>query len=63
LHDYVTVTSLLPGWQQILNRYDVRWALLPARTPLAGALASTPRWHCIPADSHHVATLCTLTVP
>lgn len=58
LHDYMTIIDLGSGWEQLLNRYDVRWALLPTHTPLAQVLARTSSWDCEPADYLGVATLC-----
>lgn len=35
---YEAVLTLSPGWEDILARYSVDWAILPAGEPLAGAL-------------------------
>jgi len=61
--DYATIISMKPGWQTLLARYNVRWALLPTMMPLTTVLTQTPGWRCMPADSHHVATLCERAVP
>lgn len=58
LQDYLTVMSVRPGWQRILTRYDIAWALLPAREPLAHALEREPTWTCQAEDNAHVAVLC-----
>ncbi len=57
LADYLTITNVAPGWQRLLARYDVRWALLPADAPLGQALALAG-WRCQPQDTAGVATLC-----
>ena len=36
--EYETVITLAPGWQKILERYDVTWAILPVNATLADAL-------------------------
>ncbi|NCP88290.1 MAG: hypothetical protein CO094_13445 [Anaerolineae bacterium CG_4_9_14_3_um_filter_57_17] len=39
--EYAAVISTEPGWQEILTRYDIRWAILKPNTPLAAALESS----------------------
>jgi hypothetical protein len=58
LRDYATVIGLQPGWQQVLDRYNVRWAIVPADAPITQMLALSPGWICRPADTMGVATLC-----
>jgi len=58
LQDYAAITALAPGWQGLLDRYAVRWMLLPASEPLAQLLALSPEWHCAAADTSAVAALC-----
>src|SRR5258708_24377858 len=55
LLDYLTISSLGPGWQQMLDHYAVAWALLPRAEPLAQALALLPAWQCAPADEQGMA--------
>jgi hypothetical protein len=44
-HDYSTVMAALPGWQDLLNRWDVRVAAVPSDDPeLTSALALDPDW-------------------
>jgi len=40
IRKYEQVITLAPGWQGILDEYQVRWALVNADWPLAGALAA-----------------------
>jgi len=60
LADYITITDVAPGWSRLLNKYDVRWALLQSDAPLAQALALAG-WHCRAEDNQGVATLCVRT--
>ncbi len=58
LRDYATVVDVAPGWSDVLRRYRIRWALLPAGSPLAQVLALDSGWHCALADTDGVAALC-----
>ncbi|HEX8033949.1 MAG TPA: hypothetical protein VF510_08890, partial [Ktedonobacterales bacterium] len=61
LGDYASIIGLNPGWQQTLDRYHVRWALIPAGSPLEQMLAISPGWHCATLGNDGVAALCTRT--
>ncbi len=61
LRDYMTITDLGPGWDQLLAQYQIQWALLPTRAPLAQVLARTTGWSCSAADDAGVAELCLRT--
>ncbi len=58
LRDYVTIMGLGLGWSSLLDRYSVRWALIPARAPLTQVLGRSPGWSCHPEDGDGVAVLC-----
>lgn len=58
LRDYLTVLDVAPGWSSVLDRYHVRWALLPQGTALAQVLALSPGWSCAPMDHDGLAVLC-----
>ena len=60
LRDYMTIIGLAPGWRQLLDRYAIRWALLPRAEPLAQALPLLPGWTCAAADDQQLAVLCIL---
>lgn len=60
LRDYLDITGLAPDWRQLLNRYAIRWALLPRTDPLAQALALLHGWACSAADDQQLAVLCIL---
>jgi hypothetical protein len=59
LADYARIDGVEPGWRGLLDHYGVRWALLPAGSPLAALLALSPGWSCAAADGVEVAVLCT----
>ena len=63
LSDYLTIMEVAPGWQRTLDRYQIRWALLPSAAPLAQVLAATPGWSCAPGGGDGVATLCVRAAP
>jgi len=41
IRKYEKVITLSPGWQEILGQYNVKWALIPIKWPLANALKSS----------------------
>ena len=49
LRKYEQVATLAPGWQAILEEYQVSWALVPLDWPLVGALTSAG-WHEVYRD-------------
>lgn len=57
LTDYITIDDVAPGWNRLLDRYDVRWALIPTDSTLRQALAFSG-WRCQPEDTQGVASLC-----
>lgn len=61
LHDYATLIGLGPGWHDLLRRYAIRWALLPASSPLAQVLDLTHGWRCASEDDVGIAVLCVLS--
>lgn len=61
LQDYATIISLGPNWRGLLRQYGIRWALLPAMSPLAQVLALSAGWRCTAADDVGVASLCVLS--
>jgi hypothetical protein len=42
--DYLKVIRVEPGWDEILNQYQVGVVLVPTDSPLAAALGRTPQW-------------------
>jgi hypothetical protein len=49
IREYEQVISLWPGWQTILDKYHVDWALVPRVWSLAQALADNG-WYEVYAD-------------
>lgn len=58
LADYAAIVSLAPGWQTLLERHGVRWALLPSGDALTQALQMAPNWRCARVDAQDTASLC-----
>ncbi len=57
LADYVTISDVDPGWDTLLTRYHVQWALVQSNAPLKQALALSG-WRCQAEDDQGVASLC-----
>jgi hypothetical protein len=47
--EYETVSTLKDGWQEILDKYQVRWAIVRAHSPIARGLESN-NWKIIYQD-------------
>ncbi len=54
LREYVRVTFVRPGWQQVLDRYGVRLALTEHDSFLATLLATQPDWRLVYSDDQAV---------
>lgn len=48
--EYEQVISVATGWDDILQKYDVRWAILRINSPLARTLASSSEWQTVYQD-------------
>jgi hypothetical protein len=57
LADYITITNVSPGWNRLLDHYQVRWALLPTSAPLREAL-TLAGWQCHSEDDQGIASVC-----
>jgi len=44
LSDYLCLMGLRPGWQEVLERRQLDWLLLPGESPLVAAAPLTGRW-------------------
>ena len=42
--EYLQVIDAEPGWEAILDRYNVRWVIIPPTRALAAALDASPAW-------------------
>lgn len=49
--DYFRIRELRPGWQELLDRYEVGWILIPHDAPLNQALEVAAGWRQTYADS------------
>ncbi len=58
LREYAAIVGVAPDWNTLLQREDIRWALVPTDAPLTQVLRLAADWHCAPADAQGVATLC-----
>ena len=47
---YETVISLADGWQDIFEQYDIEWAVIESKSPLAQALENEYHWHILYED-------------
>jgi hypothetical protein len=61
--DYLRVWELQPGWQEVLQRFDVDAALVPAGSPLAAALQDEDGWGVRHADGTAVLLLRATAAP
>ncbi len=50
LKSYLKMMHVEPGWQNFLERYPVRYVLLPKGSALANILAETPHWQPVYSD-------------
>lgn len=48
--DYQRVLDAAPGWQDVLDRYQVDWVLVSADRPIARWLDRDASWRCVYAD-------------
>lgn len=47
---YETAIRLLPGWEMILERYEIQWAILPFDSSLADTLTDDYQWKVLYQD-------------
>jgi hypothetical protein len=58
LNDYQTLINGEPGWDQIIQDYQIHWLLIPPTVPLAQIISLTHEWTCQDINNHHSALLC-----
>jgi hypothetical protein len=51
LNDYLQVADLRAGWQDVLDRYDIRWVVFSSDSPLVRTLRTSEGWHVTYEDS------------
>ena len=47
---YETVITLGNGWQDIFKQYNIEWAIIESRSPLAQALENENHWQVLYRD-------------
>ena len=50
METYARVLEVKPGWDTVLEQYDVRFVLVPPDHALASALQLSPEWTRVYAD-------------
>jgi hypothetical protein len=51
LKQYLKVVRVEPGWGQILDEWNVNWAVVPATSSLSGVLQQSPQWSVVHKDA------------
>jgi len=49
--DYLKVARLLPGWKEVLKKYDIGWIIFDTQSPLSAALYDQNDWRAIYSDA------------
>ncbi len=47
---YGTIVQTDPGWQLLLDHYQIKWVLMPLNAKLAAALSKDPEWRVVEKD-------------
>jgi hypothetical protein len=50
VRDYIKVKGIQPGWQDVLQKENVEWVLVPPDWALANALKELPQWKVVYDD-------------
>jgi hypothetical protein len=50
VRDYLTMLNARDGWEGLLEKYQIDWALLPGEVPLARSLKTNPQWRILYED-------------
>jgi hypothetical protein len=48
--EYEQVISLSPGWEEVLQTYEVEWVIIRSNSPLVGALSASSAWETVYED-------------
>lgn len=48
--EYIKLFYVDLGWKEVLAKYDIRWVLVPPKSPLANALKETAGWDVVHDD-------------
>lgn len=52
---YLTLANALPGWKEIMAKYQINWVFFDTRSPLTSALLDQDNWQAVYSDK--VATI------
>jgi hypothetical protein len=58
---YLRVANALPGWKNVLEKYNITWVLFDTESPLVAALREQKGWQAIYSD--RVATILVKNIP
>ena len=47
---YLTIVNLLPGWQELLDKYQIQAVLLAPHHPIVEILKVSPEWKLVYED-------------
>jgi hypothetical protein len=61
LKEYLEVTNVRPGWEKIIEKYNIRWIIYGANSPLSMFLMERSDWRLIYADK--VANIFVKNIP
>lgn len=59
--DYLRAAHGLPGWKNVLERYDITWVFFDTKSPLTALLEQQSEWHPIYSDP--MATIFVQRIP
>ncbi|MFN8382720.1 MAG: hypothetical protein U0V02_12300 [Anaerolineales bacterium] len=48
--EYETVIELLPGWKNVIQKYNIEWAIIPSTSALADTLIKDQQWTVLYED-------------
>jgi hypothetical protein len=49
--DYGAISTLKPGWADMLKRHNIQWVLFPKNSKLAARLKEEPDWRIVSEDN------------
>lgn len=61
IKEYLRVTNVKPGWEKIIEKYDIEWIIFDANSPLSMYLFERNEWRLIYADE--VANIFVKNIP
>jgi len=50
LKEYLTVANVQPGWEKVLDKYNIDWIFYNAESTLSTVLSQRADWHLLYAD-------------